>query len=241
MVKKIDFKDMKIDIFADGANLSSITKLNKLDYISGFTTNPTLMKKAGITNYKEFAKEVVTLIPNKPESFEVFADDFIEMEDQALEIASWGENINVKIPITNTKGELTENVIGNLSSKNIKLNITAIFTLDQAIAIKNYIKEDVYTIISIFAGRIADTGIDPSDVMKKIKDNYKNKSMSKILWASPRELLNIFQAEQIGCDIITVADDILNKLHLINKDHKDYSLETVKMFYNDATSAGYKI
>lgn len=241
MVENKILKNLNIKIFADGANLDSIIKLNELDFISGFTTNPTLMKKAGIVDYKKFATELVGIIPSKPLSFEVFADDLIEMEEQALEISSWGQNINVKIPIMNTKGELTDKIINNLSKKKIKLNITAIFTIDQIKAIKDSIEEDVYTIISVFAGRIADTGIDPSEIIKKTIDEFKAKPMSKILWASPRELLNIFQAEQVGCHIITVADDILKKINLINKDHETFSLDTVKMFYNDAVSAGYKI
>ena len=241
MVEHKVLKDLNIKIFADGANLDSIKKLNELDFISGFTTNPSLMKKAGVVDYKKFANELVSIVPSKPISFEVFADDLLQMEEQALEIASWGENINVKIPIMNTKGELTDKVIKNLSKKKIKLNITAIFTIDQIKAIKDSIDDDVYTIISIFAGRIADTGIDPSQIIRKTIEEFKSKPMSKILWASPRELLNIFQAENVGCHIITVADDIIKKINLINKDHKTFSLETVKMFYNDAVSAGYKI
>ena len=241
MVDNKILKNLNIKIFADGANLDSIIKLNNLDFISGFTTNPTLMKKAGVADYKKFANDLVSIIPSKPISFEVFADDLFEMEEQALEIASWGENINVKIPITNTKGELTDKIINNLSKRKIKLNITAIFTMDQIKAIKDSIEDDVYTIISVFAGRIADTGVDPSEMIKNTLQEFKMKPMSKILWASPRELLNIFQAERVGCHIITVADDILKKINLINKDLKTFSLETVKMFYNDAVSAGYKI
>ena len=199
------------------------------------------MKKAGIKNYESFAKEVVNLIPDKPISFEVFADDLDEMEYQARQISSWGSNINVKIPITNTKGEFTNEIIGRLSNDEIKLNITAIFTYEQALKIKDYINENVFTIISVFAGRIADTGTNPEYVISKIMGLFENKKMSKILWASPREIYNIFQANNIGCHIITVADDILNKIESVGKDHNEFSLDTVKMFYKDATSAGFKI
>ncbi len=233
--------NLNIEIYADGANIDSIIKLNKLNFIKGFTTNPSLMKKAGIKNYESFAKEVVNLIPDKPISFEVFADDLDEMEYQARQISSWGSNINVKIPITNTKGEFTNEIIGRLSNDEIKLNITAIFTYEQALKIKDYINENVFTIISVFAGRIADTGTNPEYVISKIMGLFENKKMSKILWASPREIYNIFQANNIGCHIITVADDILNKIESVGKDHNEFSLDTVKMFYKDATSAGFKI
>ena len=232
---------LNVDIFADGASLKQIETQNKIDWIKGFTTNPTLMKKNGIKDYKKFAYEVLNVVNQKPLSLEVFSDDLNEMLDQAYEIASWHENINVKIPITNTKGQLTINLIEKLNKSKIKCNVTAIFTINQVEAVLEKINDDTYTILSIFAGRIADTGIDPAQIIKKSVNLVHNKNNTKILWASPRELLNIFQANELGCDIITVADDILNKIPNIGKNLDKFSLETVKMFFNDAVSSDFSI
>jgi len=237
----VNIKDLKIEVFADGADLSSMLELNNDKNIKGFTTNPTLMKKAGVQDYKDFAIEISKKIKDKPLSFEVFADDINQMEDQAHEINSWGSNINVKIPITNTKGVSTNDLIGKLTSQNIKCNVTAIFTLEQVKNLLSFINNDTYTIISIFAGRIADTGIDPIPLMQEAVNLTKHTTNVKILWASPRELLNIFHANDSGCHIITVASDILKKINLINKNLDEFSLETVKMFYDDARNVGYKI
>ena len=234
-------KNLNIKIFADGADLQTFEKLNQNHIIKGFTTNPTLMRKAGIKNYKNFANEILDIVKTKPVSFEVFADDIKEMEDQALEISSWGKNVNIKIPITNTKKQTTKNLIENLSKKNITCNVTAIFTINQCLEILEVLNHTNSTILSIFAGRIADTGINPAPMMSKIVELSKSKPKVEILWASPRELLNLFQADEVGCHIITMANDLLDKILLINKDLDEYSLETVLMFYNDALKADYKI
>ena len=232
---------LKIKIFADGADLESIIKLNEKIFIKGFTTNPSLMKKAGIVNYKDFALNVLDKIKKKPISFEVFSDDIAEMERQAEEIASWGENINVKIPITNTKKISTIKIIENLSNKGIQCNITAIFTTIQLEEVVKVLNKSTPTILSVFAGRIADTGLDPIDIMAQSINIAKTKPKSEILWASTRELVNIFQANKIGCQIITVPHEILSKINNVGKNLEDFSLETVKSFYKDATAAGYKI
>lgn len=235
---------MKIDnikIFADGADLNSINKLNKNPIISGFTTNPTLMKSAGITNYKEFALSVLNNIKDKPISFEVFADDINEMKKQAIEIASWAENVNVKIPITNTKKESTVDLISELTQEGITCNVTAIFTTKQVKDLLLNLNKTSKVIISVFAGRIADTGIDPIEIMSESSKIIKDYENAELLWASPREILNIFQAISSNCDIITVPDNLLSKLNNIGKNLEDFSLETVKMFYNDAIKAGYSI
>ena len=234
--------NLDIEIFADGASLNSIETFNVNPLIKGFTTNPTLMKKDGVKDYKEHSLKIAKLVNPKPVSFEVFSDDFDEMYDQAKPIAKWGENINVKIPITNTKGDSSETLINSLAKEGVKLNITAIFTLEQVKTALTSTVDSPYSIISIFAGRIADTGVDPEYICKAAVElkNELNKN-AKILWASPREVYNIFQAANSGCDIITVAHDILNKLGSINKDLEQFSIETVKMFYNDASEAGYKI
>jgi len=237
----VNIHDLKIEVFADGADLTSMLELNDDINIRGFTTNPSLMKKAGVKDYKNFAIELSQKIQDKPLSFEVFADDINQMEDQAHEINSWGKNINVKIPITNTKGVSTNDLIWKLTSQNIKCNVTAIFTIEQVKNLLGFINKDTYTIISIFAGRIADTGIDPIPLMQEAVDLTKLKANIKILWASPRELLNIFHADDSGCHIITVPSDILKKMNLINKNLDEFSLETVKMFYDDARNVGYKI
>ncbi len=237
----INLEDLNIDIYADGADFASIVKLNNNSIIKGFTTNPTLMKKAGVANYKDFAIELLKVIKEKPISFEVFSDEIEEMETQAREISSWADNVYVKIPVTNSKGLSTKEIISNLSNDNIKLNVTAVFTLDQVKGILSSVNEKSSTIISIFAGRIADTGVDPIPLIQKSVNLSKINTNIKILWASPRELLNIIHADKSGCQIITVAEDIIKKINLVNKDLQEFSLETVKMFYDDAQRVGYKI
>ena len=232
---------LKIKIFADGADLNVMVKMASKPFISGFTTNPTLMRKVGITNYEKFAKDVLREIQTKPISFEVFSDEIEEIKSQAEKIASWGNNVYVKIPITNTRGESMWPVIKYLSDIGIKLNVTAVLLQDQVINIVKSLSKKTRSIISIFAGRIADTGRDPIPLVKKsvlLTKKYKN---IQILWASTRESLNIFQAQKINCDIITVTTDILSKVNIFGYDLKKYSLDTVKMFYNDAAKAGYKI
>jgi transaldolase len=236
-----DIQKLKIKIFADGADFESINKLNTKNYIRGFTTNPSLMKKAGIKNYKEFALKILSKIKDKPISFEVFSDDLIEMEKQAMEIASWGKNVNVKIPVTNTKKESTTEIIERLSNQGIECNITAIFTVNQLKNIVQVLNKNTPAILSVFAGRIADTGIDPENIMAECVQASKSKPKSEILWASTRELVNIFQADKIGCQIITVPHEILSKIDSIGKNLEDYSLDTVKSFYKDAIAAGFNI
>jgi transaldolase len=209
--------------------------------VKGFTTNPTLMRKANITDYVAFAHEVLAAIPNHPVSFEVFADDFSEMEAQALEIASWGKNVYVKIPVTNTKRESAAPLVQRLAKRGVQLNVTAVFTLAQVEAITAVLDAATPAVISVFAGRIADTGIDPMPLMAQAKKITRSKPKTELLWASPRELLNIFHADSVGCDIITVTPDVLAKLNLVGKDLDEYSLETVMMFYKDASAAAYSI
>ena len=233
--------DLKIKIFADGADIESIRNLYAQPNIKGFTTNPTLMKQAGIQDYKGFALEVLKIVTDRPVSFEVFADEIQEMEKQAIEIATWGKNVNVKIPITNTKGESTARLVEILSAKGIICNVTAIFTISQLQEIVNILDPKTPAILSIFAGRIADTGFDPVPLMLEAVKIAKSKPLSEVLWASPRELLNIFQADEVGCHIITVTPDLIKKLNGVGKDLAQFSLETVEMFYRDATAAGYLI
>lgn len=237
-----NLKDLKIKIFADGADLKTMVDQYKSGIVQGFTTNPTLMQKNGISNYEAFAKDVIKEITDKPISFEVFSDEFEEMERQARKIESWGKNITVKIPITNTKGESSIPLIKKLSSDGLSLNITAMLTLEQVRAVREALSPKVYSIVSVFAGRIADTGRDPMPYMKEAAKILKLLlPNTELLWASSRELLNIFQAEECGCQIITVTPDILKKISSINKDLSQLSLETVKMFYEDAHKAGFKI
>ena len=232
---------LKVKLFADGADIAGINEMALNPTISGFTTNPTLMRKAGVIDYKGFAKEVLKIVPNKPVSFEVFADDFPTMERQAIEIASWGKNVNVKIPVTNTKGEFCGALVKKLSDAGVKVNVTALMTLEQVQRVTDALNPATPAIISVFAGRIADTGIDPVPVMAKAVEIMKAKPKSELIWASPRELLNIFQAEEVGCHIITATNDILKKLSLFHKDLNAFSLETVEMFYKDAKEAGFTI
>jgi transaldolase len=232
---------LRIKIFADGADLASMKALAANPRVKGFTTNPTLMRKANVTDYVAFAHQVLAAIPDRPVSFEVFADEFPEMEAQALEIASWGKNVYVKIPITNTRRASAVPLVQQLSKQGVQLNVTAVFTLAQVEAITGALDAATPAVISVFAGRIADTGVDPVPLMAEAKRISRAKPKAELLWASPRELLNIFHAESVGCDIITVTPDVLAKLELVGKSLDDYSLETVKMFYKDASAAGYSI
>lgn len=232
---------LKIKIFADGADLDSIRKLAADPLIKGFTTNPTLMRKAGVADYERFGREVLAAVPDRPVSLEVFADKFGEMIDQGRTIASWGHNANVKIPVSDTDGRFTGPVIESLAKSGVVLNVTAILTVDQVKRVAACLDPAVPAIISVFAGRVADTGVDPLPLMTMCRDVLKGLPKAELLWASPRELLNIFQADEIGCHIITVTSDLLTKLALVGKNLDDYSLETVRMFYRDATAAGYSI
>ncbi len=240
-MKYTNVADLKVKIFADGADKAGMLEMASKSFVKGLTTNPTLMKKAGIVDYKAFALEILSEIKEKPISFEVFSDDFDEMEKQALEIASWGDNVYVKLPITNTKGEPIYNLILKLANKKVKLNVTAIMTLEQVKNVVNNLNPSVPSYVSVFAGRIADTGRDPLPLMIDCVNALKANPLAELIWASPRELFNIFQADQIGCQVITVTNDVLKKLDLVGKDLNDYSLDTVKMFYNDAKSAGFSI
>lgn len=234
-------KNLKIKIFSDGADVAEMEKAAKTGIISGFTTNPTLMKKSGITDYRKFAVEAIAKVNNLPISFEVFSDDFESMEKEALIISGWGENVYVKIPITNTKRESSADLISALDKKGVKLNVTAILTLEQVEKVFDALESSSKSIISVFAGRIADTGVDPIPIMKQAKSILAPKKNLELLWASSRELLNIFHAEACGCDIITVTNDLLKKLTMVGMDLGDLSLDTVKMFYNDASAAGFRI
>lgn len=232
---------LKVRIFGDGAEMAGILDLAKKPWIKGFTTNPTLMNKAGITDYKAFALEVLKVISDRPISFEVFSDEFAEMEAQALQIASWGSNVNVKIPVTNTRREFAGPLISRLSRAGVALNITAIMTVDQVQRVVDALEGDAPAFISVFAGRIADTGRDPLPIMEDSLRRLKARPNTDLIWASPRELLNIMQADAMGCDIITVTNDILKKLSQVGKDLDDFSLETVQMFRDDAVKAGFRI
>jgi transaldolase len=233
--------DLRTKIFADGAELSGMLAMYREPHIKGFTTNPTLMRKAGLTDYRAFAKQVVAAIPDRPISFEVFSDEFADMERQAREIATWGEHVYVKVPVTNTRREPAYDLVNRLSHAGVKLNVTALMTLEQVQAVTDALTGGAPANISVFAGRIADTGRDPVPHMKAALEIMKAEPRAELIWASPRELLNVFQAHEIGCHIITVTNDILKKLSLRDKDLSDYSLETVKMFYDDARAAGFSI
>jgi transaldolase len=236
-----EIQQLRVKLFADGADLAAMKEMAANPLIKGFTTNPTLMRKAGIADYCAFARDVLNAIPNQPVSFEVFADDFDEMEAQALEIASWGSNVNVKIPVTNTKKQFSGCLIERLSRAGVKLNVTAVMTAEQVEHITECLAFETPAIISVFAGRIADTGRDPMPVMAQAVRIMKGKPNAELIWASPRELLNVFQADAVGCHIITATNDILKKLSSVGKDLDRYSLETVEMFYKDAKAANYTI
>ncbi len=236
-----DIAKLNVKLFADGADLAGMKEMSANPLIKGFTTNPTLMRKAGVADYCSFAKDVLEAIPDRPVSFEVFADEFAEMEKQAYEIASWGRNVNVKIPVTNTKGEFSGPLIERLSRTGVVVNVTAILALGQVKHVTECLAAETPAIVSVFAGRIADTGRDPVPMMAEAVQILRAKPKAELIWASPRELLNVFQADAIGCHIITATNDILKKLSLVGKDLVGYSLETVEMFYKDARAAGYTI
>jgi transaldolase len=240
-MKTKSLSDLSVKIFADGAEKKGMVEMYAKPYIKGFTTNPTLMRKSGITDYKAFALDILQAIPDRPISLEVFSDDLNEMKRQALTIAEWGKNIYVKIPVTNTKGLPTYDIIHELAEKRVCLNVTAVMTLPQVKSISAALGSETPSIISIFAGRIADTGVDPVPHMSAALDLMRGCTNQELIWASPREVLNIFQADKIGCHIITVTNDILKKLELYGKDLDEYSLDTVKMFHHDAMMAGYDL
>lgn len=232
---------LRIKIFADGADEESISQLALNPLIKGFTTNPTLMKAAGVTDYESFSRRVLERVGEAPVSFEVFADDFSEMERQARKIATWGRNVYVKIPITNTRSQSSASLLRRLSSAGIRLNVTALLTLDQVQTATDNLEADVPAIISVFAGRIADTGVDPVPLMEQALEIMRPHPKLELIWASPREILNVIQADMIGCHIITVTPDILKKLPIIGRDLREYSLDTVKMFHRDALAAGFTL
>lgn len=232
---------LKIKIFADGADLDGMVELYKNPWIKGFTTNPTLMRSAGITDYMEFARTLLRAIPDRPISLEVFADEFDEMEWQAREIASWGGEVNVKIPVTNTRAQSSAPLVRRLAKAGVRLNVTAMMTLDQVREIAECLREGSHSYVSVFAGRVADTGRDPVPLMAEAVRILRSYPQLELIWASPRELLNIFQADALGCHVITVTHDVLKKLKLVGKDLTEYSLDTVKMFFNDAQKAGFRL
>jgi transaldolase len=234
-------EELSVKIFADGAEKAGMLEMYAKPYIKGFTTNPTLMHKVGLTDYRAFAHDIVAAIPDRPISFEVFCDEFGEMERQAREIATWGQNVYVKIPVTTTRREPSYELVRRLSNDGVKLNITAIMTIEQVRSVTDAVKEGAASCVSVFAGRIADTGRDPVPLMAECVSILKAAPHAELIWASPRELLNIFQADEIGCHIITVTNDILKKLPLVGKDLGDYSLETVQMFFNDGCKAGFTL
>ena len=233
--------NLNVKLFADGADKDGMLEMYANALISGFTTNPTLMKVAGVVDYKLFAQDILSHINDKPISFEVFSDNFDVMEKQALDIASWGSNVNVKIPITNTNSESSVNLINNISGKGVSVNVTAMMTLDQVKTVLPGLSNGPGGYVSVFAGRIADAGQDPLPIMSEVVEILQNHTNVELIWASPRELFNVVQADSIGCHIITATNNILKKLPTLGKDLTQFSLETVKMFYDDATQAGYSI
>jgi transaldolase len=233
--------DFKVKLFADGAEKASMLELYANPWIKGFTTNPTLMRKAGVSDYEAFARDILGCIADRPISFEVFADDLHEMYQQAMEIASWGQNVYVKIPITNTKGESALEIARELSLSGVKLNVTALLTLDQVRNTAEALGGGAPSCVSVFAGRIADTGRDPVPLMERAAQLVHQHPGMELIWASPRELLNVIQADSICCDIITATPDVLKKLNLIGKDLTEYSRETVQMFYDDARKSGFTL
>jgi transaldolase len=233
--------ELRTKIFADGADVDGMVAMYRQPYIKGFTTNPTLMRKAGVTDYQRFAREILSCIPDRPISFEVFSDDLDEMERQAREIATWGEHVYVKIPVTNTKRVPTYDLVHRLSHRGVKINVTALMTLELVREVVGAVLGGAPSNVSVFAGRIADTGRDPMPLMAEAVSILRVEPQAELIWASPRELLNIFQADAIGCHIITATHDILKKLPLVGKGLDEYSLDTVKMFYEDARSAGFSL
>jgi len=234
-------EELHIKLFADGADLASIERLAANPLIRGFTTNPTLMRKAGVADYASFARDMLRIVSGRSISFEVFSDEFAEMELQAYEIASWGPNVFVKIPVTNTHGEFSGPLISRLALAGVQVNVTAILTLEQVDRVVECLAPETASLVSVFAGRIADTGRDPVPIMAKALELLRPLPRAELIWASPRELLNVIQANDIGCHIITATPDLLAKLPLIGKDLTDYSLDTVKMFRQDAVAAGFAI
>jgi transaldolase len=232
---------LRIKLFQDGAELSKMIEARKRGLVDGFTTNPTLMRKAGVSDYKEFAQNAIAAVPDLPISFEVFSDDFDAMEREGREISAWGGNTYIKIPITNTKGESAAPLIRKLSAEGFSLNITAIFTLDQVETVASAAATNARIIVSVFAGRIADTGVDPVPMMTNAVAMLKGLPQAELLWASPREVLNVVQAQECGCHIVTATPDLIAKVPLFGKDLSQYSLETVKMFHEDARAAGFKL
>lgn len=235
------FDDLTVKVFADGADLAGMIALSEKPFIRGFTTNPTLMRKAGITDYRAFGRDVLRAITDRPISFEVLSDDFAEMERQALEIASWGDNVYAKIPITNTRGDSACDLIGRLSQAGVKVNATAIMTLGQVREVMAALVGGAPSCVSVFAGRIADTGRDPVPVMAAAVELVGIEPLAELIWASPRELLNLFQADAVGCHIITATADVLKKIDLIGRPLGQFSLDTVQMFYDDATKAAFAL
>ena len=233
--------ELSVKIFADGADRAGMLEMYSNPLIKGFTTNPTLMRKAGVSDYRGFAHEILQAIPDRPISLEVFADEFAEMESQALEISSWGDNVYVKIPVTNTQGRSSGDLLRRLVQAGVRVNVTALMTLDQVRWVSECLADGPSCYVSVFAGRIADTGRDPMPLMAAAVELLRPYPNLELVWASPRELLNIFQADAVGCHIITVTHDVLKKLSLVGKDLHEYSLETVRMFYDDARKAGYAI
>jgi transaldolase len=234
-------EQLKVKIFADGADKAGMLEMYAKPFVKGLTTNPTLMRKAGITDYRAFAREILQAIPDRPISFEVLSDDFEEMKRQALEIASWGDNVYVKIPVSNTKRQSASELVRSLACQEVKLNVTALMTLRQVRDVVAALDANTPSYVSVFAGRIADTGRDPVPLMTEAVELLKPNPRAELIWASPRELLNIFQADEIGCHVITVTNDILEKLSLVGYDLDEYSLDTVKMFHNDAVGAGFQL
>jgi transaldolase len=232
---------LKVKVFADGADLAGMLELAANPLISGFTTNPTLMRKAGVTDFEGFARQVLHQIQDRPISIEVFSDDFDEMEAQARTIAAWGENVYVKIPVSNTEGVPSFDLIARLAEAGVKLNVTALMTAEQVHDVAVKLAGVPSAFISLFAGRVADTGRDPMPIVAESLDAIRATPELELIWASPRELLNIFQADELGCHIITVTNDLLKKLALVGYDLDAYSLDTVKMFHRDATAAGYQL
>ena len=234
-------ESLKVKIFADGADKDGMLEMYNKPFIKGLTTNPTLMKKAGITDYESFAQDILKVVKDKPISFEVFSDDLSEMSRQAMKIATWGDNVYVKIPVTNTQNLSTCKIINELSHQGVKLNVTALMTLQHVRDVVLNLNPEVPSYISVFAGRVADTGIDPVPLMAAAVEMMKINPKSELIWASPRELLNIFHADSVNCHVITVTNDILKKLSLVDYNLNTYSLDTVKMFYNDAAAAGFHL
>jgi len=233
--------ELRVSLFSDGADLASILEMYAKPWIRGFTTNPTLMRKAGVLDYEAFARALLRAVPDRPISLEVFADDEAEMEMQALTIGTWGTNVNVKIPVTNRAGVFMGPLIRRLGEAGVSVNVTAILTLEQVVQVAAALAPGVKAIVSVFAGRIADTGIDPVPLMARAKRLLSARPLAQLLWASPREVLNVFQADEAGCDIITVPPEILRKMELVGKDLAAYSRETVEMFHRDAQAAAYRI